>query len=542
MSLLHPSDLALSHSGMQKGYLALVLHAHLPFVHHPEYPEFLEEDWLYEAITETYVPIWQVLEGLVRDGVPFQLTMSLTPTLCAMLDDELLRDRYLRYLDRAIRLSRSEIDRTQHQPEYNHLARLYHSRFLEIREIYVERLQRDLVQAFRRFQDLGVLEIIACAATHGFLPLMEQTPEAVRAQVLIGRDRYVRSFGRPPRGIWLPECAYFQGLEKVLAEAEIRWFILDAHGLMFGHPRPRYAIYAPCFTPAGPAVFSRDRESAKQVWSAREGYPGDPAYRDFYRDIGFDLDLDYLRPFLPPDGQRKNTGIKYHRITGRTTQKEVYVPGWAQGAADWHAGDFMNSRAKQLQHLVDVTQIEPIVVSPFDAELFGHWWYEGPQFLNLFIRKAVYDQQEFRLITPSGYLERHDTLQVVTPSPSSWGHKGFWEVWLDEANAWIYPHLHAAARRMIESARAAEAKPAKWKARMLQQMGRELLLAQASDWAFLMKTGTARDYAAKRTRDHLLRFTRLYDHLKGGTMDEAFLNNCEYRDNLFPDLDWKYYA
>jgi 1,4-alpha-glucan branching enzyme len=179
------------------------------------------------------------------------------------------------------------------------------------------------------------------------------------------------------------------------------------------------------------------------------------------------------------------------------------------------------------------------VVSPFDAELFGHWWHEGPQFLNFFIRKAVYDQQAFQLITPSRYLERHDTLQVVSPSPSSWGHKGFWEVWLDESNAWIYPHLHAAARRMIESARAGEEKPAKWKGRMLQQMGRELLLAQASDWAFLMKTGTARDYATKRTRDHLLRFTRLYDHLKGGTMDEAFLNNCEHRDNLFPDLDWK---
>src|SRR5690348_15066516 len=164
---------------MRKGFLALVLHAHLPFVRHPEYPEFLEEDWLFEAITETYVPLWQVFEGLVRDGVPFQLTMSLTPPLCAMLDDELLRERYLRYLNRAIELSSREIDRTHHQPEVNHLARLYHSRFLEIKEIYVERLQCDLVKAFRRFQDLGFLEIITCAATHGFLPLMEQTPEAV---------------------------------------------------------------------------------------------------------------------------------------------------------------------------------------------------------------------------------------------------------------------------------------------------------------------------------------------------------------------------
>jgi 1,4-alpha-glucan branching enzyme len=202
----------------------------------------------------------------------------------------------------------------------------------------------------------------------------------------------------------------------------------------------------------------------------------------------------------------------------------------------------MVSRTKQIEHLIQMTNIEPIVLSPFDAELFGHWWYEGPRFLNLFLRKAVYDQKVFQLTTPGAYLESHDTLQIVAPSPSSWGHKGFWEVWLDDSNSWIYPHLHAAARRMTESARAVQKKPATWKERVLRQMARELLLAQSSDWAFLMKTGTARDYATKRTRDHILRFTRLYDQLRGGVIDEEFLRNCEWRDNLFPELNWKYYV
>ncbi len=527
---------------MPKGYFSLLLHAHLPFVRHPEYPDFLEEDWLFEAITETYLPLWQVFEGLVRDGVPFQITMSLTPTLCAMLDDELLRERYLKYLGRAIALAKEEIVRTQGTPELNHLARLYHTRFLECQEIYVDRLNRDLVGAFRRFQESGYLEIITCAATHGFLPLLAAQPEAVRAQIRIACDQYRESFGRAPRGIWLPECAYFSGLEEYLREAEIRWFVLDAHGLMFGNPRPRYAIYAPCFTGAGPAVFGRDRESSKQVWSAQEGYPGDPAYRDFYRDAGYDLDIEYLRPFLPADGHRKFTGIKYHRITGRTPHKEYYVPGWARGAADHHAGDFVSNRVKQFSHLLDVTNIDPIILTPFDAELFGHWWYEGPIFLDFVIRKAAYDQQVFQLATPSAYLESHDTLQVISPSPSSWGNKGFWEVWLDQSNAWIYPHLHAAARRMTELARVVAKEPTQWKERVLRQMARELLLAQASDWAFLMKTGTARDYATKRTRDHILRFTRLYDLLKGNIVDEEFLTLCEGRDNLFPNLDWKYYV
>jgi len=311
---------------------------------------------------------------------------------------------------------------------------------------------------------------------------------------------------------------------------------------MFGSPRPRYAIYAPCFTPAGPAAFGRDRDSSRQVWSAEEGYPGDPAYRDFYRDIGFDLPLEQLGRALPADGTRKFTGLKYHRITGQTGEKELYHRAWAMAAADAHAGNFMTNRRSQIAQLRAHMNVDPIVVSPFDAELFGHWWFEGPEFLNLFIRKSVYDQRDFRLTTPGNYLARHDTHQLVVPSASSWGHKGYWEVWLDDSNSWIYPHLHAAAKRMTEAARQHAAGPAPIIARALRQMARELLLAQASDWAFLMKTGTARNYATKRTKDHVLRFTRLYDQVRGERIDEAFLANCEWRDNIFPNIDWRYYV
>ncbi|MEA3189236.1 MAG: 1,4-alpha-glucan branching enzyme [Chthoniobacter sp.] len=527
---------------MSSGYLALVLHAHLPYVRHPEYEDFLEEDWLYEAITETYLPLLQVLWRLVDEGVPFQLTMSLTPTLCSMLRDPLLQDRYVRYIERAIALAKRELDRTQNDARLNELARMYLERFITCRNLFVDGWNRDIVGAFARLQERGVLEIITCAATHGFLPLMENFPEAVRAQICIARDHYRECFGRDPAGIWLPECGYVPGLDRVLQEVNIRWFIMDSHGLMFGNPRPRYAIYTPVFTPSGVAAYARDRESSKQVWSAEHGYPGDPAYRDFYRDIGFDLPEEELRPFLPANGPRKFTGIKYHRITGRTKDKDLYNRGWAMGAADSHAGNFMWNRAEQIKHLREVASIDPIVVSPFDAELFGHWWFEGPEFLNLFIRKAAYDQQEFKLTTPTAYLGDHNTLQLVVPSASSWGHKGYWEVWLDESNSWIYPHLHAAARRMSELARQHKETTDPLLDRALRQLARELLLAQSSDWAFLMKTGTARDYATKRTKDHLLRFTRLYDMIRCKDIDEKFLQNSEWRDNIFPNLDWRYYV
>src|SRR6266550_5780074 len=313
------------------GSLALILHAHLPFVRHPEHEHFLEEDWFFEAITETYIPLLLMMQRLVNDGVPFKLTMSITPTLCAMFQDELLRERYVRHLDLLIELVEREQKRNLNHPKLIELEDFYFEIFSESRRFFVEQCKCNLLAAFRELRETGVLEIIACAATHGLLPLLQQqSPQAARAQVLIGRDVYVDVFGAHPMGLWLPECAYASGVASLLQEANIRWFVLDAHGLMFGKPRPRRAIYAPCYTSAGPAVFARDSESSRQVWSAAEGYPGDPAYRDFYCDIGFDLSLEYIWPGSTSPPVRKFTGLKYHRITGRDCAKELYDPVGAE--------------------------------------------------------------------------------------------------------------------------------------------------------------------------------------------------------------------
>ena len=218
---------------------------------------------------------------------------------------------------------------------------------------------------------------------------------------------------------------------------------------MFGKPRPRRSIYAPCYTPAGPAVFARDRDSSRQVWSAHEGYPGDPAYREFYRDIGFDLPLEHFGPVAR--GQRKFAGMKYHRITGRRDEKEFYDREAAEKTAEAHATHFFDQRQQQIREVSEL-DFDPIVVVPFDAELFGHWWFEGPRFLEHFIRKAA-SEQDFRLTTPSDYLATHPTLQTLQPAASTWGENGDLSVWLDPSNAWIYPHLHAAARRISDLAR-----------------------------------------------------------------------------------------
>ncbi|MEY2556965.1 MAG: 1,4-alpha-glucan branching enzyme [Verrucomicrobiota bacterium] len=537
---------------MSSGHLALVLHAHLPFVRHPEHEEFLEEEWLFEAITETYLPLIAMMRRLLENGVPFQLTMTVTPTLCAMLQDQLLRDRYVHYLDRSIDLAAREMERNRDDEPLRALSEFYRTNFSDARFRFLE-CGGDLPSEFRKLQGEGCLEIMATAATHGLLPLLQASPEAVRAQILIGCAAYRDTFGADPAGFWLPECAYAPGLETIMQEANLRWFIVDAHGLMFGEPRPRRGIYAPCYTAAGPAAFARDRDSSRQVWSATEGYPGDPAYRDFYRDIGFDLPLEYLRPGAAASAARKFTGLKYHRITGRDCDKERYDPAAAQSAADAHATHFFEMRRQQMNEL-RALDFDPIVVAPFDAELFGHWWFEGPRFLESFIRQCAHGHQDlrltskdgygapdFRLVTPTAFLASHPTQQTIAPAASSWGENGYLGVWLDESNSWIYPHLHSAARRITELAHAHASDESALTDRVLKQLARELLLAQSSDWAFLMKTGTARNYATKRVSDHLLRFNRLHDEFTSGNLDEAFLSNCEWRDNLFPDVNWRYY-
>jgi len=521
-----------------RGSLALLLHAHLPFVRHPEHEEFLEERWLFEAITETYLPLLDVFAGLLRDGVPHRVAMSFSPSLLNMLADPLLQGRYLRHLERMIAFVDGEVRRTQDEPPFQKLTTFYRELLRSARRAFVETHAGNLVQAFRQLQDRGSLEILATAATHAFLPLLAADESSVRAQIRVGLAEHRRFFGRDAAGFWLPEAAFYPGLDRLLAEHGVRYFVVETHGLLNAQPRPVFAVWAPVVSPAGVAVFARDAESSAQVWSASHGYPGDFDYRDFYRDAGFDLDYERVRELLPASGERVATGIKYHRVTGRTDRKEPYVVERAQAKVEAHARNFVASREQQVEWLAKTMGHPPIVVAPYDAELFGHWWFEGPQWLDRTIRKAAYDQNTFALATPLDYLARHPVLQEATPAYSSWGEGGYNAVWLGGENDWLYPHLARAGRRMNDLARRVDDATG-ITLRALNQAARELLLAQSSDWAFIMSRGTVVNYAVQRTRSHLGRFARLVQEIEDQRIDPMWLAEIEARDNIFPALDYR---
>jgi 1,4-alpha-glucan branching enzyme len=525
-----------------RGYLALVLHAHLPYVRHPEHEHFLEEQWFFEAMTETYIPLVHVFEGLCRDGIDFRLTLSLSPTLTAMMCDPLLVTRYARHLDRLVELGHREVERTRGDGRFRPLAHMYRDRLLGTRDTF-RRYEGDVVRAFRGLEETGKLEIVTCTATHMFLPLADRNWAVSHAQIELAAREHERHFGRRPRGMWLAECGYVRGLDELLRESGVRYFFVDTHGLLFADRRPVYGVYAPVYCPAGVAAFGRDVESSKQVWSAQEGYPGDGVYREFYRDIGYDLDLDSVRPYIHPDGLRHDTGFKYYRITDRRTPlhaKAPYDPHAAWERAAQHAGNFLFNRERQIEFLASRMDRPPIIVAPYDAELFGHWWFEGPMFLDVLFRKMQCDQDIVAPITPSEYLGHYPTNQVATPCTSSWGYQGYADVWLNGANDWIYRHLHKMGERMVELAhRHPEARGLR--RRVLDQAARELLLAQASDWPFIMKTGTTTPYAVARVCEHVNRFNHLYESLREGAIDEPWLAELEARDNLFPGLDYRIY-
>ena len=341
-----------------------------------------------------------------------------------------MQARYLRYLEGLIRLAEAEIDRNRDCPAVRDLASMYYYRLNDVRRSFEDDYGGNLLLPLQSLQALGVLEVITTCATHGYLPLM-LTREARRAQVQLAVEQYGRLFGRPLTGLWLPECGYVPGVDGILKEFGVRYFFVETHGILNASPPPRRGVYAPLACRSGVAAFGRDPESSRQVWDRETGYPGDPYYREFYRDIGYDLDLDYLAHCLPGGRIRCDTGLKYYRITGPGPDKGCTFqisPG--QGLSGMPEFCFQPGASGKTAGCP--AGPKPIVVAPYDAELFGHWWYEGPQWLENLCRICASSRDGIKMTTPTSYLGEYEDNQVADLAASSWGG-GYNQVWLNQA-------------------------------------------------------------------------------------------------------------
>ena len=548
-----------------RGTLLLVLHTHLPWVlGHCRWPH--GESWLYEAAAECYLPILRLLDRLEAEDRKGSVTLGVTPVLAEMLSTPRFRDGFLAYLGE--RAGRADADRREFETsgdEYARGAAVAWSEFYKrAKEDFLEKYNGDLLSALVRLQESGRIEIIVSAATHGYLPLLGRD-ESIEAQLGIGITSYRRRFGRRPRGIWLPECAYRPGyawsrpvgparawlrpgLEEFLARKGLRYFFVDTHLVAGGAPIGTYedrlaerrldaAREGTGLSPNEPyaitasrrrkvAVLARDPRSSVQVWSADYGYPGDGAYLEFHRKHGRD-------------------GLRYWRVTDRRiplAEKVPYDPMAAKERAEAHAEHFASLVIDRLREYQEATGRTGVVVAPFDTELFGHWWFEGPQWLESVLRRL---EGQVEVATASSFLAKHPPRSAIRLPEGSWGQGGHHWVWLNDGTRWIWEEVYRAEDAFLEASRAARGQRKPIIRRILTQLARELLLLESSDWPFLITTVAAKDYAEARVKEHIEAFDRLASMLpqaRAGTLspeDRAWLTTIEARDSLFPDLDLK---
>jgi 1,4-alpha-glucan branching enzyme len=523
---------------MQSGYLALVLNAHLPFVREPDYPHFLEERWLFEALSESYLPLLRMFRRLEADSIPFNLTLSLSPTLCSMLDDKVLGERYLAFLASQLELARSEEERVGNDPVFGPLARLYAELYESDRRDFDELYNRNILSGFDYYYKKGKIELITSTATHCFLPAYRESPEAISAQIEAALVSHRQAFGKHPAGIWLPHLGWYPGLEDAMRAYNLQYTVVTTRGALLGEPTPRFGSFAPVQCGNGVTAFIRDAAATEAVWSQNEGYPSDPLYREFYRDIGFDLPLDYMGPYIE-GSNRTFTGFKYWAVTGHTEDKKPYDYEAARKRAAEHAASFLADRREEAAKAQTNMSRPPLMVCPYDAELFGHGWFEGQIWLESIFRDlAASEDSSLRLLTLGEYQKLYPDNQVSMPEFSSWGDGGYAEVLLDGSNDWIYRHIFKMIERITELAERFPNESG-LRERILDQAAREVLLSMSSDWSLLMRAGKSSSFAKKRVEEAISNFGKIYEMLCSNTVSTEWITHLEKRNNLFPEINYR---
>ncbi|MDH4156885.1 MAG: DUF1957 domain-containing protein [candidate division Zixibacteria bacterium] len=572
---------------MSQGYFAFVLHSHLPYVlSHGRWPH--GTDWLCEAAAETYLPILRILNELVEEGCKPKLTIGLSPVLCEQLADNSFKEEFVVYLNQKTRAAEHDSEEFYKYGQENMLANAHMwEKFYNLNLEHFNNIGHDILFEFRKLQDDGYLEIMTCGATHGYYPLLSRD-ESLQAQTKMAVKNYRKHFGRPPRGLWLPECAYRpryewtppvpirgrqspymrKGVDEFLSENGLDFFVIDsvllkggksigvyidrfeALRLLWGQFEKSYVqrdeekektpreVYLVSSAPEGKkptAIFTRDPETGLLVWSGEHGYPGDGNYLDFHK-------------------KRFPGGHRYWEVTSAKSDladKMEYHREWAMARLPENCSHFSSKVEEILSAYYQDSRKEGVLVAPYDAELFGHWWFEGPLFLKQ-VLKNICQSDKVELTSLAEHYDRSQPTKIVSIPEGSWGQGNHHYIWLNEHCEWTWKHIYESEAKMHELA------AHWWENRgsidgalvdILKQAARELMLMSASDWQFLISTFAARDYAELRLSEHYEDFKHLAAMadkiIKGEEVTPGewqFFADCKTRDSLFEDIELEWFA
>ena len=514
--------------------ISLVLEAHLPFVREFQKEDDLsqdgEESRFFEYVSETLLPLLELLHRLETDHVPFRIALAISPILIHLLTDDHLQKKYLSYIDKQIEFGRQEIERTANNDTINKLAQQYYNTIVDRRIAYTERYEKNLLKAFDSYRRKGKLEILASCATHAFLPFISHNSESLQAQMEIPIAAYRRYFAGVPQGFWLPELGWSSALEPYLRDYNFSYTIVDSHGLLFGNPMPDKGTFYPVKTHNGTCILARDLYTVREIEKAAE----DEIYLNNDRDVGYELPPETVKAFLSAEGERHRTGYKYWQRFGGSYNSKT-----ANGKAAEYAKTFIQNTVTRLEEASKHMAEAPLSLYANNVGFFGNLWHEGFQFIETLFRTAN-EYKDLKFICPSEYIFKQDfsKIQVVSPEFSSSGVNGYAETWLDVSNDWIYPHLARSMERMTELA---ERFPddTGLKERALNQAAREILLAQSSDWASLLFRQDSTEYAANQAENALRNFTTIYEALGSNYISTEWLTNLERRHNIFPNINYR---
>jgi 1,4-alpha-glucan branching enzyme len=516
-----------------------VLNAHLPFVSREDGCAASGEQVFFEALSDTYLPLIEVCDHLDGDHIPFRLAVSLSPILCHMLNDEALSSHYLEYVDKQIDFGVREIERTRNDPDLCALARLYYDRVVDKRILYTERYNRNPLKALEWYQKKGRVELLTTAASHAFLPIYAAYPEAIQAQIEAAIASHRGGFGRIPQGFWLPELGWTADLDEYLRSYNFSYTVVDTHAALLGNPQARRGSFYPIKTPSQVFILTRDHYAFRDIMDADTGFRSAPVYRDCSEDAGYELPAELVRPFLGEQGIRTQTGYKY-RAAGRVGgKKQIYNPQLAREQAENHARAFLEARISRLNQAGALMAETPISLCAYDADTFGRFWYEGPEFLETLFREGA-AHRDVQFMNPAEYLFKQEleAIETVLPEFSSWGTNGYAETWLDASNDWMYRHAVRSLERMIELA---ERFPndSGLKERALNQAAREILLVQSSDWPRMLYHQESPEHARSQIEMALRNFTTIYEALGSNYISTEWLTTLEKRHNFFPHINYR---
>ena len=519
------------------GYFGLILHGHIPWCKKSgRWPA--GEEWLFEAMNETYIPFLNVLRELKEKGIKTAITINITPILAEQLADEYMKQQFSGYMENLISRAQQDIQRFENKPHRKAIANFHLANFKYNLETFYHNYYRDILGSFKWLQDEGMIELITCGATHGFLPLFE-SDSGVFSQIQLAVDTHKKYFNREPKGIWLPECAYRpkeymngkvrESIDYWLNNSGIEYFFVDSHGILdaeilenkneiglntnFGYNLE-----------SNVSVFGRNKNTSRQVWDANIGYPGNEYYREFHK-------------------KDHESGLHYWRITKRE-EKELYDIEEANKKVQADSIHFARLLETELLDFSEETKLTGIIISMYDFELYGHWWGEGIVWLKK-IFELINKNPSIEMITISDYIGKNkNNFSVISMKESSWGEGGDFRVWKNPEHGWIWPYINS-SMKAFEQVLESNPNPNEWEQRVLKQIARELILMEGSDWPFLLYTEQAREYANQRFHHHHQRFLKLIwgakDFTDQNRINLQVLEEIESIDSCFQEINIDYF-